>query len=243
MLQIAICDDNPKELATLLELTYEYIKSNGIIADIIEFSHPDTLLSVCDRKQFHLYILDIVMPMVDGISLGKGIRLFDKGAQIIYVTTEEHLALQSFAANPINFLVKPVDKQSFRDTLKLALSKIELQDETITIKTREAVCTVLKRKILCCDYIDRGVRYTLLGGEVIHGQPSRQSFSQQIAPLLGGEDFVQPHVSFAVNMRYAEKLTREQFVLQGGITVPVSKKQYTSVRDAYINYRLKREVR
>ena len=243
MLRIAICDDNPKELCTLSEFTYEYIQQKGIASDIIEFLHPDELLSTSEKDRFHLYILDIVMPMVDGISLGKELRRFDREAQIIYATTEADFAIKSFVANPINFLVKPVDKKVFFETLELAFTKIPREDDVITIKTKDGIYTISQFEILCCEYVERSVKYTLLGGEVLHSLSASQSFPAQISQLLKSNDFIQPHVSFAVNLRHVGKLSKEEFVLRGGIVVPVSKKQYSAARDAYLDYRLKREVR
>lgn len=243
MLRIAICDDNPKELCTLSEFTYEYIQQKQIAADITTFLHPDLLLSDSEKDRFHLYILDIVMPMVDGISLGKELRRFDREAQIIYATTEADFALKSFVANPINFLVKPVDKKTFFQALELAFIKIPPEDDVITIKTKDGIHTISQYEILCCEYVERSVKYTLLGGKVLHGLSAGRGFSAQISQLLAGNDFIQPHVSFAVNLRHVEKLTKEEFVLRSGVVVPVSKKQYAAVRDAYLDYRLKREVR
>lgn len=240
-LQIAICDDNEKELSILTELTRQFLKHNKIFAELVEFSHPDVLLSSCESCRFHLYILDIVMPMVDGISLGKEIRRLDREAQIIYATTEPQFALQAFAANPINFLVKPVSQQALFSTLTLALSKVEAEDETITVKTKEGIFVVSVRSILCCEYKGRGVTYLLISGEKLHSLSSTQSFTEQIASLLSRPDFLQPHISFTVNLHHVEQLTREEMILRGGISVPVSKKQYTAVRDKCLDYRLARE--
>jgi len=241
MLQIAICDDNETELSILTELTRQFLRINKISAELVAFSHPDALLSSCEKCRFHLYILDIVMPMVDGISLGKEIRRLDREAQIIYATTEPQFALQAFAANPINFFVKPVSQQALFSTLTLALSKVAAEDETITVKTKEGIFVVSVRTILYCEYIGRGVTYQLVSGEKLHSLSSTQSFAEQVAALLSRSDFLQPHTSFAVNLHHVEQLTREEMRLRGGVSVPVSKKQYTSVRDKYLDYRLARE--
>lgn len=243
IIRIAICDDNHKELCTFSEFTYEYIQQKGIVADIVEFSHSDVLLSGIEKDRFHLYILDIVMPMLDGISLGKELRRFDREAQVIYATTEAEFALKSFVASPINFLVKPVGKKTLFQALELAFKKIPLEDDVITIKAKDGIHTISQYEILCCEYVKRSVKYTLLSGEVLHSLSASQGFSAQISQLLTSNNFIQPHVSFAVNLRHVVKLSKEEFVLRSGVAVPVSKKQYTAVRDAYLDYRLKREAR
>lgn len=243
MIRVALCDDTESELAKLLAYTNAYLQEHELTMQIFAFSHPDELLSNLEKVPFHLYILDIVMPMIDGISLGKEIRKFDREAQIIYTTTEAGFALGSFAANPVNFLVKPIEKQAFFETLQLAFSKIQSEDALYTLRTREGIYTFPQNKIVYCEYAGRSVKCTLLGGEVLSGLSIGQSFSQQIAPLLQSSDFLQPHNSFAVNLRYVEKLTHEAFYLRGGAAVPVSKKQYTAARNAYLHYLLKKEER
>ena len=242
MIQIAICDDNEKELSILTALIREYLNKNKIFAELSQFSNPDALLSSCESSRFHLYILDIVMPMVDGISLGKEIRRLDREAQIIYVTTEPQFALQAFAANPINFLVKPINPEALFSSLTFALSKVESEDETIAVKTKEGIFVVSVHNILCCEYIGRGVTYQLASGEKLHSVSSIHNFSEQVAVILSRPDFLQTHSSFAVNLHYVEQFTRGEMRLRGGISVPVSKNQYTTVRDRYLDYRLSREV-
>ncbi len=228
-------------MSLLSALTREYLTANKISAALFEFSHPDALLSSCESVRFHLYILDIVMPMVDGISLGKELRRLDREAQIIYATTEPQFALQAFAANPINFLIKPVNQEAFFSTLNLALSKIEAEDEVITVKTKAGIFVVPISNILCCEYIARGVTYQLASGEKLHGLSSARSFSAQIATLLNRRDFIQPHISFAVNLHHVEALTRQELLLRGGVSLPVSKKQYPLLRDRYLDFRLAKE--
>jgi len=76
-----------------------------------------------EQKWNQLYILYIVMPMVSGLELGKEIRHLDREAQIFYATTEPQFSLQAYAASPINYLVKPIEKQTPFDTLTLASLK------------------------------------------------------------------------------------------------------------------------
>lgn len=75
MMRIAICDDISHELQSLVALTDEYLSIDGVDAEVVGFSHPDALLTAIESQSFHLYLLDIVMPMVSGLELGKEIRI------------------------------------------------------------------------------------------------------------------------------------------------------------------------
>ena len=63
MLRIAVCDDMQGELQSLVLLTNQYLSANSLVAEVTQFSHPDELLTTIEAESFHLYILDIVMPM------------------------------------------------------------------------------------------------------------------------------------------------------------------------------------
>ena len=70
MLRIAICDDISEELQKLVSLINHYISENRLDAEVTEFAHPDTLQTAIEAESFHLFILDIVMPIVIGLVLG-----------------------------------------------------------------------------------------------------------------------------------------------------------------------------
>ena len=244
MLRIAICDDMPDQLAHLADLTAEYINTFSSDAVLQRFSHPDVLLAVCETESFHIYLLDIVMPMVSGLELGKSIRRSSQEAQIIYTTTEPGFALDAYAVNPLHYLIKPIQKQELFRVLELAVSKVDFGHEvTITIKTKGGLRTLPIGSIACCEYRNHTVIYTLLKGEQVETTTISGSFSEHLVPVLKDKRFLQPHVSFAVNMSRVERLTREGFFLRDAAFVPISAKQFTAVRNTYLDYRLGAEVK
>ncbi len=239
MLRIAVCDDMPDELQSLVSLTNQYISANSLDAEVTAFSHPDALLTAIEAESFHLYILDIVMPMVSGLELGKEIRRLDREAQIIYATTEPQFALQAYAASPINYLVKPIQKLQMFDTLALAISKVDLAEEqTFAVKTSDSLRVIKLSEIICCEYSNHAVIFSLKNGEELLSRTVRESFLEYCAPILKDSHFLQCHSSFVVNMRRVERFAKDSFVLYGEKVVPIAAKQYPAVRDAYMDYLL-----
>lgn len=244
MLHIAICDDMPDQLALLTDFIKEYIETRKLSADIRQFSHPDALLTACETEVFHIYLLDMVMPMFSGLEVGQSIRRISREAQIIYITTEPGYALDAYAVNPLHYLVKPVRKETLFNVFTLAVSKADFGNEVVvTVKTKNGLRTLVAAQIACCEYKNHTALYTLLGGEQVETTTLSGNFAEHIAPLLRDERFLSPHVSFVLNMSRVEKLTREGFTMRNGGFVPVSAKQYAAVRNAYLGYRLNAEVK
>jgi DNA-binding LytR/AlgR family response regulator len=237
MMRIAICDDLPEDLHRLISLTNQFLSANGIDAEVSSFSHPDALLTAIESASFHLYILDIVMPMVSGLELGRDIRRFDSEAQIIYATTEPQFALQAYAANPINYLIKPVDSQKFFETMTLAVSRADLSiEQTFTVKTADNLRILRLQDIVCCEYRSHAAVFTLKSGEEVLSRTFRENFSEYCALVLNNRHFLQCHTSFVVNMRRVERFSKENFTLAGGKVAPIAAKRYPAVRDAYMDY-------
>ena len=243
MLRIAICDDQPKELEIIGEYITEYLGTHTVEAETKVFSHPDALLTTIEGESFHLYILDIVMPMVSGIELGKEIRRLDREAQIIYATTEPQFALQAYAASPINYLVKPINKERLFDTLTLAISKADLaEDQTFAVKTADSLRVIKLAEIICCEYRNHAVAFSLANGEEVSSRTFRENFSEYCTSILRDRHFLKCHTSFIINLRRVERFARDSFTLYGGRIVPIAAKQYPAVRDAYMDYLMAKEV-
>ena len=241
MLRIAICDDQPKELAIINEHITEYLDTHTLEAEVRSFSHPDQLLTAIESESFHLYILDIVMAMGSGIELGKEIRRLDREAQIIYATTEPQFALQAYAASPINYLVKPVEKQTLFDTLTLAISKADLAEEqTFAVKTADSLRVIKLSEIVCCEYSNHAVLFWLSNGEKVQSRTIRENFTEYTSLILKDRHFLQCHTSFVVNLRRVERFAKDSFTLCDGKMIPIAVKQYAAVRDTYMDYLMAR---
>lgn len=237
MIRIAVCDDILHDLQELVSLIDLYLTINGLDAKVTGFSHPDALLTAIEAESFHLYLLDIVMPMVSGLELGKEIRRLDREAQIIYTTTEPQFALQAYASNPLNYLIKPINKQKLFDTLSLAISKTDRADEqTFTVKTAGGLRVTRLSSIVCCEYRSHSAIFSITNGTEVISRTFRESFAEYCTPLLQERHFLQCHTSFVINMQRVERFAKDSFTLCHGKFVPIAAKRYPAVRDAYMDY-------
>lgn len=237
MFRIALCDDQADELATMQQLLSEYANKMHIPLQVKEFLHPDELLNAIATQRYHVYLLDIIMPMLNGIELATTIRRQDREAQIVFVTTAPEYALSSFVSQPLNYLVKPIKQQELFDTLSLALARINPGEEkAIAVKTKEGTHVVSLLSIMFCEYSKHAISYHLQGGEVLVSVSDKTPFFENMRPLLVNRHFLRPHKSFVVNMSFVQSVSRQGFVLQSGASVPVAQKQYTEVRRSFLDY-------
>lgn len=239
MINIALCDDFPADLERLQEFLSEYLSEKSIQANVSVYNHPDNLLTDTETKHFHLYLLDIVMPMVNGIQTAREIRWNDKDAQIVFVTSEKSFALESFDVNPVNYIIKPVSKEKLFQTLDLAFSRIKDEEgERIAIKTKEGLKTIVSNEVSYIEYSNHVIKFYLANGQQIKTVTQRISFDDYISQNITSSDFGRCHESFLVNLNYLDILTKTSAELRDGSSIPVSKSRYSEFQKAYMNFRL-----
>ena len=98
MLRIAICDDEEKHLKQTAELLNTYLQSRPDLQGQVElFPSGGSLLErVEEDRSFDLYVLDILMPELSGIDTGRRLRTLGEGGEIIYLTSSNDFAADSY---------------------------------------------------------------------------------------------------------------------------------------------------
>ena len=239
MLRIAICDDDRSDRDRISGFVSEYLEEKELRAEVKVFDHPDKLIQECETFRPQIYLLDIVMPMVTGIQAARELRWNQPDAQIIFATSESSFALESFDVNPINYILKPVNKDKLFSTLDLALSRVQTDDKkSVTVKIKGGMCSLRLDDIMYIDYRNHVVSYHMSGGEVVSTPTLRIGFMEYLDENHSGQDFVRCHESISVNLGAIDKLTKTDITLRNKEVVPVSKSRYTEVADRYMDYRL-----
>lgn len=240
MLKIAICDDRKEDRDKMNQYVQQFCQERMLQAEIKVFDHPDDLILVCEKFRPHIYILDIVMPMVNGIQAARELRWNQPDAQIIFDTSEESFALESFDVNPINYILKPVKREKLFETLNLAVKRISLEEENaVTIKVKGGYRTLHLDDIMYLDYRNHVVSYHLLSGETISTSTLRIGFAQYLVQNHSEEDFVLCHESVAVNIRSVDKLTKTDIMVRNHEVIPMAKSRYAQVSEKYMSYRFR----
>ena len=240
MLKIAICDDRKEDRDRMNQYVQQFCQERMREAEIKVFAHPDDLILTCEKLRPHIYILDIVMPMVNGIQAARELRWNQPDAQIIFATSEESFALESFDVNPVNYIMKPIKREKLFETLDLAIKRIHLEEEkTVTMKVKGGYRTIHIDDILYLDYRNHVVSYHLLSGETISTSTLRIGFAEYLMQNHEEDDIVLCHESVAVNIKSIDKLTKTDIMVRNREILPVAKSRYAQVSEKYMNYRFR----
>jgi len=116
----AAVDDEPpalQRLATLLA-SFDEVQLVGTYSDAQE------ALAALQRVPVDLLFLDIQMPGLTGLDLATA--LGERPPLIVFVTAHEEHALDAFAAQAFDYLLKPIARVRFRKTMERVLRRLEV---------------------------------------------------------------------------------------------------------------------
>lgn len=105
---IAVCDDQTEELKDLTELLGAWETDRGTPVRVKSFRSAAELLDAARHERFTLYLLDIMMPGLNGMDAAREIRGFDKAADIIFLTSSPGFAYDSYSVKALEYLLKPI---------------------------------------------------------------------------------------------------------------------------------------
>ncbi|MGL4345466.1 MAG: LytR/AlgR family response regulator transcription factor [Cellulosilyticaceae bacterium] len=241
MISIALCDDDACYLDATHLLVKQYSHDHPDLAfQIMTFLSPSDLQSFMTiNHSFDIYLLDMIMPECNGITLGEHIRLTDPNGIIIYLTSSTEYALASYNVAAFHYLVKPLTQDTLFSVLNQALVKIQqYQKQCLYVKTKDGLTAVPHYDILFIEYISHTIMVHLHSGLFITSVSLRTPFAKIADELVCYPYFVRPHTSFIVNLHHVHTLTAKSFILTNESIIPISRKHYKHTKSIYMDFLL-----
>lgn len=237
MLRIALCDDDERDRAEINALLDQYVASRGISVRVWSFTEANELLSaVEDGGAFDLYLLDVLMPEMDGIKLGLALRKVDADGLIVYLTTTRDLAVESYAVQAFYYLIKPITGNELFPVLDRALAALQKRRaEVVHVKTPDGTVHLLLDDIYYAELTERVVCYVCKTGAV-DSISVRGAFSEAIAPLLRSGQFFLCGSSIAVNLYHVAETDKTGAVLSTGQRLELPRAACAALRTAWSDY-------
>lgn len=238
-MKIAVCDDEKKCLETALAATEKYAKQNSEKSVAFEaFTHPEDLISACEKNGgYDIYILDVVMPDMNGIQLGDTLRKLGFDGKIIYLTSSEEYSLDAFRVKAFDYLIKPVNDEALFKAVDEAFEAIaEKNDKYILVKSKERSIKLSFDSIMYAELRQRSVRYYLTKGRTVDTVTLRTTFTEACSELLDDRRFYLCTQSMLVNLDHVTEVENKAAVFGDTYKIFLSEKNCRKLRSVWSEY-------
>lgn len=116
---VGMCDDQPEVLQELQKMLSEICKEKAFYNELCTFTDGYKLLEQIEK--FQIVFLDIEMPQIDGIELGKRIKERNPKCMLIMATGVVERFKEAFQIQAFRFVTKPFVKEEVKEAFEAAV--------------------------------------------------------------------------------------------------------------------------
>ena len=239
MIKIAICDDLEDCRRDLSRFIAEYSRAHpDLQIDCSVYDYGENLIATaCKIGGFDIYLLDIVMPVISGIELGSALRENGYDGKILYLTSSQEYAIESFKVKPFNYILKPIDKDKIFSALDEVITALSSKKEkSIIVKTKENSIRISLDDIMYAEHCKRTIIYHLTNGKTIESILLRSAFLENIGDLLRDGRFVACGISMVANLHHITMVEKDTVIFKEQYKYYLSKKVCAVVRSAWQDF-------
>ena len=225
--RIGICDDEVYTCAELEKVLYECADELGASPDISVWYQGETLCNYIKTEALDLLFLDIELITTDGIKVGKYIReiLDNTDMQIVYISSKNSYAMSLFKVQPLDFLIKPLDRKEICQVLAKAVALNEKKNLFFECSSKGYRYKVYYKDIIYFYSQDKKIN-VVTKDEKLEFNGKLKNVVQEVP-----HNFIQVHQSFLVNLDFVSKCTYEEIELLNGTKLSISQPYRKKVRD------------
>lgn len=233
-MQIAICDDLKAERNTLREYIDSYSCAEVLDYVIEEFENAESLLAEIKRGQVSpdILFMDIYMDGMSGMEAVKLLKAEGFLGAVVFITTSESHAVESYKIMADGYLVKPYSRDDFNQNFKRAIGSCLERFKTVSF-----LCDRLQFRVFLKDlqYVEAAMRGSLLHvkGETISTTKSLTDFAGE---LTTEDCFLRCHRGCIVNLNYVARVEDDHILMKDGAKAPLTIKDKPSIKKAVFDY-------
>lgn len=229
-MNILICDDNHGDAAILEKI----IKNSGFHVNTIVFNKSaDALAYMRSGAKVDGCFLDIIMPEMTGTALASFLREEGYRNGIVFLTTSNEYAAESYKVDAFSYLLKPPHAETVTGILRKMEDKINSVDTAgIPVVTRYMSRFLLFYEISYIEVMQHKIFFHLTDRSIIE---VNMSLGELLPELMKDGRFARCHRSFVVNMNAVSYVQDRDVFLRCGGRVPISK-SYLDFSKQYLNW-------
>ena len=208
MIHIAVAEDEEEARERLTRYLKRYQNEKKREFEIDFYPNGADLIAAY-QPGVDILLLDIEMPVMDGIQTAKILREKDKKVVIVFITNLAQYAIQGYDVQALDFIVKPMNWDVFSFRMDRIISRLEKRQQdaarSISVRTDSSAL----RKIDMTDLIYVEVNHHTLTYHTISEVFSARGTMLETEKALLPHGFCRCNQCYLVNLRYVTGVDEE----------------------------------
>lgn len=218
MIRIGIAEDDAGYREQLRAFLRQFEKENETRLEVAMFTDGMDLAEQY-MPVYDILLLDISMPLLDGMKTAKSIRKKDPAVLIIFITNMKQYAIESYKVGAFDYVLKPVSYFALQAKLKKAVTMINNQVRRyIMLHVEGAMQRVDVSRISYIEVFNHKLTFHTEDGDY-QVSASLRSIEEQ----LEGCHFSKCNKSYLVNLQHVVYISADIVKLRDGTELSMSR--------------------
>lgn len=241
---ISICDDEQIQVDIIRGYLDKLVEEFDFHIQVLTANNGEELLTKLQINGLHyleestvqVFFLDIEMPGMDGVELGKKIKETCSNPVIIFITGFSGYALEAFELRAFHYLLKPLTYQKFKslflEFLETKASEPNInQEKFLLIENKDSIHKILYKDILYFEKCLRKIK-VFFNESVIEFYGS----FKELKDKLPEDIFTQCHQGYIVNLNKISSYKNQTVYFKTfEMSIPVSRSYINTVKNSLLN--------
>lgn len=230
MIRVALVEDDAGYRRQLEEYLARYQQENDEPIQIRSFSDGDEIVDNYTAS-YDIILMDIEMPVLNGMSAAERIRQKDEEVVIIFITNMPQFVMQGYKVDALDYVLKPVSYFSFSQRIARAVSRMRRRQEKFRmVSVRSGMQKLRISQIMWVEVQNHDLVYHTRTGDI-----QNKETLADVEESLNDPAFFRCSKSSLVNLEYVDGISGSD-VLVAGKSVQVSRARKKALMDALNNY-------
>ena len=227
MLRIAIVEDDLPCARQLEQYISDFGRESGRGFSVTVYRDGADLMEQF-RAQFDIILMDIQMPLLDGMTAAECVRRQDQEVVIIFITNMPQYAIRGYQVDALDYVLKPVEYFPFTQRLNRAILRVKNRQKFyLTLPVKGGVVKLAAGDLCYVESQGHQLTYHTRTGAYLTAGAIGQAEEQ-----LAGQGFFRCNKGCLVNLEHVEGV-REGCALVNGALLPISRGRKTAFLEAH----------
>ena len=238
-MKIAIIEDEPVHADLLEGYLQGWSRDRQTAVKTVRFSSAESFLFEWETEQdLDALFVDIQMKKMNGMEMAKQVRERDGKVSIIFTTGMADFMEEGYEVEAMRYLLKPINQEKVWS----CMDKIRVRNENaqyILVHGSDGVRRLAAEQINYIEAWGHGSRIEIWGAAGQPGTPQTDFVSENISELeemLKEYGFIRCHRSYLCGIRNIRTIGTTEITFDSGTHIPVSRRLYKEVNQAFIRY-------
>ncbi|MCD8367379.1 MAG: LytTR family DNA-binding domain-containing protein [Clostridiales bacterium] len=209
-MRIAVAEDEAACVTQLKRYLAQVQEEAGIPLSADFFPDGAALVQAYSGN-YDVLLLDIEMPLMDGMTAAQEIRKRDSEVMIMFITRMARYAVKGYQVRAFDFVVKPISYSIFSVKLRQMADQIERRSgKELLLTTEDGVCRLTLPHIHYIEVINHRLQF-----HTDQGIRKSAGTLNQMEKELHPYGFARCNSGFLVNLRYVTEVRKNVAVVAG----------------------------